>query len=338
MSKIQHKYSLKKYNTFGIDVRAHSFVSISKEENLKLILAENKLPLFIISGGSNMLLTKDVEALVIHMNTKGIHAIDKDKNEVLVTAKAGENWHDFVQYCIQNNWGGLENLSLIPGCVGSAPIQNIGAYGVELKDCFVSCKAIHRNTLEEIHFDLNSCHFGYRDSIFKNDIKDQYIITEVTFRLTTKNHQLKTSYGAIENELADQKITSPDLADIANAVIAIRKSKLPDPTIIGNSGSFFKNPIVSKSLYETLIKKSPTLPHYPISDEAVKIPAGWLIDKAGLKGFSKGNAAVHDKQALVLVNKTGNATGKEILALAKFIQTKVETKYNIHLEMEVNVF
>ncbi len=339
MPKILSNRSLKTFNTFGIDVKAKSFISITNEDDLKLVLSKNtSLPLFVLSGGSNMLLTKDVEALVIHMNIKGVTSEIKNDNEVWVTAKAGENWHDFVQLCIKNNWGGLENLSLIPGCVGSAPIQNIGAYGVELKDCFVSCKAIDKKTLKTISFDLESSQFGYRDSIFKNDAKDQYIITEVTFRLTTKNHQLKTSYGAIENQLTSKNIKSPSIEDISNAVIAIRKSKLPDPNKIGNSGSFFKNPIIEKSLYENLLKEFPEIPHYPISDTIVKVPAGWLIDKGGFKGFSMGNAAVHDKQALVLINKTGNASGIEILELAKFIQAAIQKKYSIYLEMEVNIF
>ncbi len=338
MIHIQQNTSLKKLNTFGIDVNAQAFVSIANEKELITVLENNKLPLFILSGGSNMLLTEDVNALVIHINNKGISTKEINDQEILVTAKAGENWHDFVQHCIQNNWGGLENLSLIPGCVGSSPIQNIGAYGVELKDCFISCQAIDTKTFEKTTFNLDSCKFGYRDSIFKNEAKNQYIITEVTFKLSTKNHNFKTSYGAIEAELNKQNITVPTVKDISKAVISIRQSKLPDPKVIGNSGSFFKNPIIERSFYEDILKEFPEMPHYPISETSVKVPAGWLIDKAGLKGFSKGNAAVHNKQALVLVNKTGNASGKEILNLARFIQNSILEKYGIHLEMEVNIF
>lgn len=338
MSEISNNISLKKYNTFGIDVNANRFISISTIDQLSDILRNKNNPVFVISGGSNMLLTKDIDALVIHIDIKGIEHKTINDNEVLVTAKAGENWHEFVQFCIKNNWGGLENLSLIPGCVGSAPIQNIGAYGVELKDCFVSCKAIHKASLEIVDFDLKSCEFGYRDSIFKNKVKNEYIITEVTFRLTTKNHQIKTSYGAIDNELKTRQITNPSIRNIADAVIAIRQSKLPDPKFIGNSGSFFKNPIIQLSFYNTILKEFPEMPHYPISKNEVKVPAGWLIDKAGFKGFTKGNAGVHDKQALVLINKTGKATGVEILALAQLIQSEIKKKYLIDLEMEVNIF
>lgn len=337
-TEVLKNYSLKDLNTFGIDVKANSFVSISNEEELLAVLKKNKAPLFILSGGSNMLLTKDIDALVIHINNKGITAKQLNDSEVLVTAKAGENWHDFVQFCIKNNWGGLENLSLIPGCVGSSPIQNIGAYGVELKDCFVSCKAIHRKTLETSFFNLEGCQFGYRDSIFKNEAKDTFIITEVTFKLTTTNHAIKTSYGAIEAELTAQNINKPSIKDVSEAVIAIRQSKLPDPKLIGNSGSFFKNPIINRKTYESTLKDFPEIPHYPISDKEVKVPAGWLIDKAGLKGFTKGNAGIHDRQALVLINKTGDATGLEILELAKYVQSEIKKKYNIELEMEVNIF
>jgi len=337
MPEIQYNFSLKAFNTFGIDVNAKAFVSITNEKELAAILKQNTLAIFVLSGGSNILLTKDIDALVIYINSKGITYKPLSDNEILVTAKAGENWHNFVQYCVENNWGGIENLSLIPGCVGSSPIQNIGAYGVELKDCFVSCKAMDRQTFEIKNFTNEDCQFGYRNSVFKNKVKDKYIITEVSFKLTPKKHQFKTAYGAIESLLKEQNISQPSIKDIANAVISIRKSKLPDPSSIGNSGSFFKNPIILKSTYESLILEFPEIPHYPISKTEVKIPAGWLIDKAGLKGFVKGNAAVHDKQALVLINKTGKASGKEILELAHYVQRVVKNKYGISLEMEVNI-
>jgi len=335
--KILQNVSLKPYNTFGIDVKASHFCSIENEDDLVTLLKQNNLPIFIISGGSNMLLTKDIDALVIHMNTKGIQ-IKKEDTSTLVTARAGENWHEFVQYCISKDLGGLENLSLIPGCVGSAPIQNIGAYGVELKDTFLSCKALNLETFQFESFTNQDCQFGYRDSIFKNKVKGKYIITEVTFKLSNQNHQLITSYGAILSELEINKIEKPTIKDVANAVIVIRQSKLPDPKVLGNSGSFFKNPIILKETYQKLKEKFAELPSYSVNEEQVKVPAGWLIDKAGLKGFEKGNAAVHTKQALVLVNKTGNATGNEIWQLAQYIQQKVFEKYAIKLEPEVNVF
>lgn len=337
MPNIQYNVSLKSYNTFGIDVKADQFCSIAVDKDLISILQENKPPFFILSGGSNMLLTKDINDLVLHINTKGIE-VEQKENYALVTAKAGENWHEFVQYCIKNNLGGLENLSLIPGCVGSSPIQNIGAYGVEIKDTFVSCKALNIETLKFEEFSNASCEFGYRDSIFKSKVKGKYIIVEVTFKLTTKNHVLKTSYGAIQEQLTEKKILNPTIKAVANAVITIRKSKLPDPKLIGNSGSFFKNPIILLEEYNTLVLNFPAMPHYVISETEVKIPAGWLIDQANFKGFTYKNAGVHDKQALVLINKTGNATGKEILELSEQIKQKIKNIYGIQLETEVNIF
>ncbi len=334
---IQKKISLKPYNTFGIDVQASHFCNLDHEDHLIPILKNKTLPLFVISGGSNMLLTKNINALVLRINTKGIK-IEKTEHFALVTAKAGENWHEFVQFCINKNLGGLENLSLIPGCVGSSPIQNIGAYGVELKDCFVSCKALNLDTLSYETFNKADCHFGYRDSVFKNKVKGKYIITEVTFKLSSKNHQLNTGYGAIETELKNNKIEHPTIKNIADAVIEIRKSKLPDPSLIGNSGSFFKNPIIPKKQYESLVLKFPKAPHYAVSDTLVKVPAGWLIDNAGFKGFTHKNAGVHNKQALVLINKTGNASGTEIWELAQLIQEKINALYAIQLEAEVNIF
>lgn len=334
---LQKNISLKPYNTFGIDVKASHFCSLEDEADLIPLLKENTLPLFVISGGSNMLLTQNIEALVLRINTKGKH-IENSESSALVTAKAGENWHDFVQFCIANNLGGLENLSLIPGCVGSSPIQNIGAYGVELKDCFFKCVALNLTSLKFETFHKEDCKFGYRNSIFKNEAKDKYIITEVTFKLSNQSHKLNTSYGAIDEELAKKQIHKPTLQNVADAVIAIRKSKLPDPKIIGNSGSFFKNPIIPREQYENLVLKFPEAPHYAVSDNLVKVPAGWLIDQAKFKGYTHKNAGVHNKQALVLINKTGNATGAEIWELATLIQEKIKTIYGISLEAEVNVF
>ena len=252
--KIKENVSLKPYNTFGIDVNARFFCSVESEDQLVELLKQNTHPVFLISGGSNMLLTKNIEALVIHINIKGIK-VEKDEDSALVTAKAGENWHNFVQYCIAQNLGGLENLSLIPGYVGSAPIQNIGAYGVELKDRFLRCKALNKETLQFETFNNEECKFGYRDSVFKNEAKGKYIITEVTFKLSKQHHELNTGYGAIINQLKDSNVENPTIEGVANAVIAIRQSKLPDPKVLGNSGSFFKNPVVLKETYSQLKEK-----------------------------------------------------------------------------------
>lgn len=337
MQVAQNK-SLKAYNTFGIDVKAKRFVSIGSEEELEQILRKTYASeLFVLGGGSNMLLTKDLDKTVAHIDLKGKQVLETGGNSVLVSAKAGENWHEFVLWCLENGFGGIENLSLIPGNVGTAPIQNIGAYGVELKDVFVECKALNIQTLQTKTFSKEECRFGYRDSVFKNELKNQFIITEVVFRLTTKNHQLHTSYGAIQHQLELVGIVNPNIRDISNAVIKIRQEKLPDPNKIGNSGSFFKNPIVPKSEFEQIQKKHPEIPFYALPDGRVKIPAGWLIDQAGFKGYRDGDAGVHKNQALVLVNHE-NATGTEILALAKKIREKIANSYGVMLEFEVNVF
>lgn len=335
---MQFHTSLKPYNTFGIDVKATQFVDISSIEQLKNRILENnnQLPLFVLSGGSNMLLTKDVDALVLHINTKGIEVINEDNEFVWVKAQAGEIWHDFVLQTIGLNLGGLENLSLIPGKVGSSPIQNIGAYGVEIKDTMHSLEALNLASLEIETFTNNDCHFGYRESVFKNELKGSYIITSVTFKLKKIPHILHTSYGAIQQELDAQNIQKPTIKDVSNAVIAIRQSKLPDPKEIGNSGSFFKNPIISKELYHQLIEQNPEIPHYPVNETEVKVPAGWLIEHSGLKGFRKGDAGVHTKQALVLVNY-GNASGQELIDMAHYVQQTVFEKFGIHINPEVNI-
>ncbi|MDY8134241.1 UDP-N-acetylmuramate dehydrogenase [Aquimarina sp. 2201CG5-10] len=335
--QLEYNKSLKAHNTFGIDVIASEFVKITSEEELVNILNKKKNDsLFILSGGSNMLLTKNIESLVIHIANKGITTTAQTDNTVLVSAKAGENWHDFVQYCINHNYGGLENLSLIPGYVGSAPIQNIGAYGIELKDVFVNCEAIHIKSGEKRIFSNEDCQFGYRNSIFKNTIKGEYIITQVTFKLTTKNHILNTSYGAIEQELKENNITHPTIKDVSAAVIKIRSSKLPDPSKIGNSGSFFKNPVISSHDFTTLKASYPNIPSYKIDEYSIKVPAGWLIEQCGFKGKRWGDAGVHEKQALVLVNYD-NAKGKEILELSQRIQKEIREKFSITLETEVNI-
>ncbi|MGY5848854.1 UDP-N-acetylmuramate dehydrogenase [Salegentibacter sp. F14] len=330
--------SLKEYNTFGIDVKAKKLISVASLAELKKVLRQTYASeLFILGGGSNMLLTGDINKTVLHIGLKGKKIISQTDNEVVIEAMAGENWHQFVLWTLNQNFGGLENLSLIPGNVGTAPIQNIGAYGVELKDVFESCTAIELQTLEEIVFHPQDCEFGYRTSVFKERLKGQQIITSVRFKLSKKAHKLRTDYGTISDWLLREKIENPGIRDISNAIIAIRQAKLPDPRLLGNSGSFFKNPIISKENYLELKKKFPKIPSYPIDKSRVKVPAGWLIEKAGFKGFRRGDAGVHQNQALVLVNY-GEATGEELLELSREIRNNVNLKFGIKLEAEVNIF
>ena len=333
---IKNSITLKPFNTFGIDVNASEFASINSIQELKDVLNTNPSDLLILGGGSNMLLTKDVEALVLQINLRGISVISRAENKVQIQVAAGENWHELVCWCLNENFGGLENLSLIPGNVGTAPIQNIGAYGVELKDSFVSCEALNIQTKELRTFTKKECNFGYRNSIFKQELKGQYIITSVVFELSSQDHSLKTNYGAIEAELQNYGIKNPTIQDVSKAVISIRNSKLPDPKIIGNSGSFFKNPVVSNSKFKILQTLFPQIQHYKISEDVVKIPAGWLIDMAGFKGKTFGDFGVHAKQALVLVNY-GGASGMDILNLSKQIQKAVKFIFDIDLETEVNI-
>lgn len=335
--EIIENFSLKKYNTFGIEAKAKEFTAVHSVEELKTILAENpSKKKFILGGGSNMLLTQDIDALVIHIDLKGKKIIREDEDFVWVESQAGENWHDFVLWTINQDFGGLENMSLIPGNVGTTPVQNIGAYGTEIKDTFVSCDAVRIDNQETRTFLKDECHFGYRESIFKNEAKDQYIITSVVFKLTRHNHKINTSYGDIMAELAKQDINTPRLKDVSNAVIAIRQSKLPDPKELGNSGSFFKNPIISKTDFEKVQKKFPEIRFFKVSDTEVKVPAGWLIEQAGFKGKRFGDAGIHKNQALVLVNY-GNATGQEILNVSKDIQETIFNTFGIRIEAEVNV-
>jgi UDP-N-acetylmuramate dehydrogenase len=335
--EIHTDYSLKSYNTFGIEAKAKQFVAVHSLIELQTVLTENPTnKKFILGGGSNMLLTQNIDALVIHVDLKGKEVIDENDDYAWVESQAGENWHEFVLWTIDQNLGGLENLSLIPGNVGTTPIQNIGAYGVEIKDTFVLCEALHIETQEHVVFKKEECKFGYRESIFKNEVKDEFIITSVVFKLTKRNHQLNTSYGAIETELANQNISKPTLKDVSNAVIAIRKSKLPDPKELGNSGSFFKNPVLLKTDFEKIQKQFPDIPHYVVSDTEVKVPAGWLIEQAGFKGKRFGDAGIHKNQALVLVNY-GHATGQEILEVAHNIQETILKTYGIQIEAEVNI-
>ncbi len=332
----QKNISLKPYNTFGIDAYAESFVTVNSIHQLQEIIDKHK-DVFILSGGSNILITNNISIPVIHLDLKGKFVTEKeDQNLVYVKALAGENWHEFVLWTLENNFGGLENLSLIPGNVGTSPMQNIGAYGVEIKDVFYELEALEISTGKIKIFKKDKCKFGYRESVFKNIHKGKFIITSVTFQLTKENHQLNTNYGAIQTELEKHQITEPNIIDVSNAIIAIRKSKLPDPKDIGNSGSFFKNPVISVDQFKDLEKEYPKMPYYKISDSLIKIPAGWLIEQCGFKGKRFGEAGVHKNQALVLVNY-GDATGKEILDLAKKILQTVSNKFGIDLEIEVNI-
>lgn len=335
--KIKNNISLKAFNTFGIDVVAKHFVSVTTIEQLKAVLQlENYPSKLILGGGSNMLLTKNQDVLVIHINIKGISIVSESENTITIKVNAGENWHEFILWCLDRDYGGIENMSLIPGNVGTAPIQNIGAYGVELKDVFVSCNALDIKTNTIKTFNKEACHFGYRNSVFKQEEKGKYIITSVNFKLSKTNHKLLTNYGAITTQLEAMQVSTPTIQDISRAVIAIRESKLPNPKEIGNSGSFFKNPIISKLEFEKLFSNFKDIPHYPISEHEVKIPAGWLIEKAGFKGKTFSNYGVHKKQALVLVNY-GGAKGSDILNLSKLIQKTVKRLFNISIDAEVNI-
>ena len=337
--KIQENISLKNYNTFGVEAKAHYFVEVHDLHELKYateFAKINHIKILFLGGGSNLLFTQDFDGLVIKLNLKGISEENLDENHVLVSAKAGENWHEFVLYTLSKNYGGLENLSLIPGNVGTCPIQNIGAYGTEIKDHFVSCKALNLETSEIEELSLEDCKFGYRDSIFKTSAKGKYVIVEVTFKLTTQNHLIKTEYGAISTELKNLGIENPTIQEVSKAVINIRQSKLPNPAEIGNAGSFFKNPSIPLAQFENLKEKFPEIQGYA-NGNFVKVPAGWLIENAGWKGKQIGNVASHKLQALVIINATGNASGKEIYDFSTQIIDSVKEKYGIDLEREVNI-
>ena len=334
---IQENISLKPFNTFGIDVKARHFIEISSTDDLRQALELEGFPnKLILSGGSNVLLTRNIDSLVLWINIKGIRTLWEDEDRIALKIMAGENWHDFVLWTLDKGYGGLENLSLIPGNVGTAPIQNIGAYGVEIQNVFESCEAMEIKSRLLKRFTKEDCHFGYRDSFFKKDGKGQFVITSVNLILTKKDHKINTSYGAIENQLNQQKVEDPTIKDVSEAVIAIRRSKLPDPKELGNSGSFFKNPVISKKQFEKFSQENPDAPHFDVGDGTVKVPAGWLIEKCGYKGHRRGDAGVHKEQALVLVNY-GNASGDEILQLARSIQSEVRNKFGIELNPEVNI-
>jgi len=337
MFQIQENISLQPYNSFGITAKARFFAEIFDESDL---IALSKLPefsgqkLLVMGGGSNMLFTEDFDGLVIKISIQGIESTADGEN-VLVTAGAGVVWNDFVQYCVGNNYAGVENLSLIPGTVGASPIQNIGAYGVELKDVFLECRAFELKTGAFKTFSFENCHFGYRESIFKGELKGKFIITSVTFKLTSIP-RLNTSYGAIEAELEKRGIVNPGIADISAAVAHIRVSKLPDPTTIGNAGSFFKNPVIEKYEFADVVANHPDVVHYATADGKVKLAAGWLIEQCGWKGKIVGHTGTWKNQALVLVNH-GGATGKEVYALSEQIIDSVKSTFGVTLEREVNI-
>lgn len=326
-------YALQALHTFGMPVYAQDYVLIQTVEDLQVLLP---LPpkFLILGGGSNMLFTQDFEGLVVHNQIKGIQVVKEDEEAVYIQAGGGEVWHDLVCWCLARNYAGLENLSLIPGSVGAAPIQNIGAYGVELKDVFYELEAVHLATGERHRFSKEQCAFGYRDSVFKRQYKGQYLITQVTFRLP-KQAALNFSYGAIQQQL-EKNNTPPSPQSISQAVIQIRQQKLPNPQEIGNAGSFFKNPIIPASEAVLLKEQYPSMPQYPAGANAVKVAAGWLIDQLGWKGHRQGDAGVHSNQALVLVNH-GQATGAALWALAQQIQASVQEHFGVLLEPEVNI-
>lgn len=338
MPHIQTHFNLKRFNTFGLDVSCTYFVEIHSIEDFLELTADpvyKSTKHLVLGGGSNVLFLGDFDGLVIRNCIRGIEVQEENGEEVLVHAGAGEVWHDFVCWCIERGYGGLENLSLIPGCVGASPMQNIGAYGVEIKDCFSRLEALSMFDGSPRTFTAQECRFGYRESVFKHEYKNQYFITRVSFRLS-KRPILNTGYGAIAAELKAMKIDAPGIADVSKAIIAIRSSKLPNPKVLGNAGSFFKNPEVSADTYQSLIKQHPDLVAYPLENNRYKLAAGWLIERCGLKGFEKNGAAVHDKQALVLVNKD-NASGKAIYALSEHVVQAVHKSFGVWLEREVNV-
>jgi len=339
MLSIEENVDLFPYNTFHITANARHLVHIRSVDELSELF---KTELFktnkrlILGGGSNILLTQNFNGLVIKNDIKGIEIQSEDDEHIVLRVGAGETWHQLVMHCVQHNWGGIENLSLIPGTVGAAPMQNIGAYGVEIKECVVNVEAVEIKTGEKKTFDREECEFGYRESIFKHKVRDQFFITHLVIRLTKRNHQLNISYGAIRDVLQANKIESPTIQSVSDAVISIRKSKLPDPSQIGNAGSFFKNPSVDMSKVDSIKNEYPSLPTFPGENGLIKVPAGWLIEQCGWKGKTLHNIGVHKNQALVLVNY-GGGKGEDIWNLATQIRESVNEKFNIDLQPEVNI-
>lgn len=334
--QIQENISLKKLNSFGIDVKARQFAAFKNVNELsELISSDRSMFPLILGAGSNILFTGDIAGMVLKNELAGIEKVTEDDEFIYIKAGAGENWHGFVQHCIANNWAGVENLSLIPGNTGASPMQNIGAYGAEIKEVFHELEAFHIKDKALVRFGLNDCAFGYRESVFKRKYKGQFVILTVTYKLK-KQPRFNTSYGAIEQELERMGVKELSIQAISQAVINIRSSKLPDPAVIGNAGSFFKNPQISNSQFQLLKKDYPSLVGYAQENGDMKLAAGWLIEQAGWKGYRKGDAGCHAKQALVLVNY-GNATGKEILDLSTAIVESVNKKFGVELEREVNI-
>ncbi len=335
---ISENISLKPYNTFGIDASARYFATFQTADHLRELLAQSIVKehqRLVLGGGSNLLLTKNFDGVVLKNEMEGVEIEKEDDQYIYVKSGAGEMWHSFVMHCVKHHFSGIENLALIPGCVGASPMQNIGAYGVEIKDVFHSLDAMHIEDASLKSFSLEECAFGYRESIFKRKEKGNWIILSVTFRLN-KRAVLNTSYGAIDMELEKMNLDRITIKDIAQAVINIRSSKLPDPAIIGNAGSFFKNPVVPMEVYEKIKAAYNNAPSYPVNENEVKVPAGWLIENAGWKGKTFGNYGVHKNQALVLVNY-GGATGKQIYNLSAEIIEDIQSKFGIELEREVNI-
>jgi UDP-N-acetylmuramate dehydrogenase len=335
---LERAVSLKPFNTFGVDVQAALFAQAHSDEDVRQAVAyarDNDLPLLVIGGGSNLLLTDDVRALVLRMASRGIRIVREDCQDVIVEAQAGEPWHPFVQSCLELGLAGLENLSLIPGTVGAAPMQNIGAYGVEIKDVFHSLDALDRQTGEIREFGLAECAFGYRDSLFKQQ-PGRWLILRVRFRLS-RVARLRLEYGPVRQRLHDMGITEPTPLHVSRAICSIRSEKLPDPAVLGNAGSFFKNPVIGANVYAGIKADHPGVVGYPQADGSVKLAAGWLIEAAGWKGFREGDAGVHALQSLVLVNY-GEATGTQLLALARRIQKDIAGRFGVELEMEPNLY
>lgn len=336
--QLQKNISLKSFNTFGIDAKCALFCEIKNTDTLLEVIESpdvKNTPKLILGGGSNMLFTKDYNGLVLKNSLRGITVEREDAEHIWVRAAAGEVWHELVLFCIRNNYAGIENLSLIPGLVGAAPMQNIGAYGIELESVFDSLEAIHLQTGEQVVFKKEDCNFGYRESVFKNKFKDQFVITAVILRLN-KKPSFNVTYGAIRETLDKMQVQELSIKAISDAVIAIRSSKLPDPKVLGNAGSFFKNPEVQQEVFERTQKEHPNVPHYPAPHGLVKIPAGWLIEQCGWKGKRVGNTGSHKDQALVLVNY-GGATGNEVYELAMKIKESVREKFGIEINPEVNL-
>ena len=329
--------SLKEYNTFGVEVLANNFNKAENEDEILNFLSENKNVPLILGGGSNILFKNNINKPILKIEIKGIEIIEENENTVYISVGAGENWNDFVKWTLVKNYGGIENLSLIPGNVGSAPIQNIGAYGVELKDVFQSCRAISIDNKILKTFNKKQCNFTYRSSIFKEKLKNKYIISRVTFKLSKINHVINSEYKPLKDLLKIKGNLNPTIQDISKLVIEIRTNKLPDPKKIGNCGSFFKNPIISNSKFKNLNEYFSSVPNYKISENEVKIPAAWLIEECGFKGKNEGKTGIHKKHALVIVNN-GGATGKEIYDFSQKIKKSVLKKFNILLEEEVNIF